>query len=342
MTTMHDVAQRAGVSIATVSHVLNKTRPVSDATADRVRTAVSELGYRRNAIARTLAGGRSQTIGLVVAGLTNTYFAPLLHAIERRAAEAGYILVLIDTHDEPRTERRAVESLLARNVDGIIAAPTVGFPEMSWPLIEKERTPLALLDRGSDRDSDQVKPENVASVRALTTHLIGHGYRRFAVVRGLPGLDSSSERFDAAMAVLAEAGIAPDPGYVVDGESTTEVAEERLGVLLASGRSRPDAILSLNNAMTIGALGAVRRAGLRVPHDVAFGCYDDFEWADLFEPGLTAIAQDVARMGRETVELLLARIADPHRATERRVVDATLHVRTSCGCPPAPRASTPT
>jgi len=122
--TMAEVAERSGVSSSTVSHVLNGTRHVSAAARRRVEAAVAELGYRRNTAARTLAGGRSATIGLAISGLTNPYFGPLLHAIEQHVTAADHVLVLGDTHDEPEMERRVVESLLDRSVDGIIIAPS--------------------------------------------------------------------------------------------------------------------------------------------------------------------------------------------------------------------------
>ncbi|WP_309065027.1 LacI family DNA-binding transcriptional regulator [Microbacterium sp.] len=331
---MVDVAQRAGVSLSTVSHVLNDTRRVNPETRQRVEDAVAALGYRRNSVARTLAGGSSHTIGLAISGLTNPYFGPLLHAIERRVSAADHVLVLGDTHDEPEMEVRVIESLLERRVDGLIVAPSAGFLPTA-ERIAATGTPLVLIDRSMDLDCDQVIPENTESVRRLASHLIEHGHRRIAAVVGLPGLDSSADREKGFRAALAAHGIPVDERLVVGGESNSETSALRVAELMKDP-DPPTALVTLNNAMTIGALRAVKDAGRSIPGDVAVAAYDDFEWSDLFEPGLTAMAQDVARMGREAVDLLMSRIGGSTEPHERRVIETTFHRRTSCGCPPTP------
>lgn len=338
MVTIAEVAHQAGVSITTVSHVLNSTRRVNPDTRARVEKAVVDLGYRRNLAARTLAGGSSRTIGLVISGLTNTHFGPLLHAIERRASEAGYVLVLGDSHDEEAMERRVVDSLLDRSVDGLIVAPSAGFMNAAAHQIARYGKPLVLIDRGLDLDCDQLAPENAKSVHALTEHLIEHGHERIAAVAGLPGLDSSDERVAGFRAALEDHGIPVDERLVVAGDSHTETAYRVVSELLARPDA-PTAIVSLNNAMTIGTLQAITVAGLTVPGDLAIVAYDDFEWADLFQPGLTAVAQDVARMGAEAVDLLIDRVQGADGPHEHRVIETTLHLRTSCGCAPREAAA---
>lgn len=333
MATMADVARLSGVSSSTVSHVLNGTRYVSQATRDRVELAVSQLAYRRNTAARTLAGGRSHTIGLAISGLTNPYFGPLLHAIEQRVSAAGFVLVLGDTHDQGDMEHRVIESLLDRSVDGLIVAPSQGFEAGAGSLIKDAGTPHVLIDRGLDWQSDQVTPENSESTRELTQHLIAHGHRRIALVSGLDGLQSTRERVAGYMQALEDAGIAPDTTLIVSGESNAVVAEAAVLSLLNLS-SPPTALVSLNNAMTIGALRAAQRASRKIPDDLAFAAYDDFEWSDLFEPGLTAIAQHVVQMGNESVDMLLARIGGSVEPFERRVIPTSFHRRTSCGCSP--------
>lgn len=335
MVTMAEVAEHSGVSSSTVSHVLNGTRYVSDPVRERVEQAVAELGYRRNSAARTLAGGRSHTIGLAISGLTNPYFGPLLHAIEQHVSAAGYVLVLGDTHDEPGMERRVIESLLDRAVDGIIIAPSHGFISHGAGLINAAGTPTVVIDRSVDARHDELTPENSVSTEELTAHLIAHGHRRIAAVAGLPGLASSTERLSGYRRALEHAGIAPDEALIVPGDSNAE-AGERVVLDLLAGARPPTALVSLNNAMTIGALRAVRRAGLRVPDDLALVAYDDFEWSDLFQPGLTAVAQNVSRLGTEAVDVLFDRIAGDDRPVERRIIPTELRIRNSCGCADAP------
>jgi LacI family transcriptional regulator len=331
MTTMGDVARIAGVSASTVSHVLNGTRNVDAATRLRVEAAIEETGYRRNVVARALAAGRTHTVGLSISALTNPYFGSLVHAVERALSDAGYVLIVGDSHDDVESEKRVTDSLLDRQVDGIIVAPAAGSERVTLPGIARIRTPLVLIDRVLDIDCDQVGPENFSSARTLTEHLLERGHRRIAVVRGLAGISSTVERFDGYAAALADRGIALDPALVVDGESNTDVAEREVRALM-SRQDRPTALVSMNNAMTIGTLKAVRRLGLSIPADVAFACYDDFEWSDLFEPKLTAAAQDVETIGATAADLLLRRIRGDDGAPQRIRVPTTFHHRNSCGC----------
>ncbi|MEW1976590.1 LacI family DNA-binding transcriptional regulator [Microbacterium profundi] len=330
---MDEVALRAGVSPSTVSHVLNGTRHVNPETRERVEQAVADLGYRRNTAARTLAGGSSHTVGLAISGLTNPYFGPLLHAIERRVSESGYVLVLGDTHDETEMEQRVVDSLLDRRVDGLIVAPSAGFLRVSAPRIVEAGTPLVLIDRSIEFECDQVIPENRRSVHALTEHLIEHGHERIAAIIGISGLDSTADRVAGYRAALEQHDLTLDESLIVQGDSNPETSEQVMAELLRRSEP-PTAVITLNNAMTIGALRAVQRSGRTIPADLALAAYDDFEWSDLFQPGLTAIAQDVGRMGREAVDLLLRRIGGEDAPFERHVIDTTFHRRTSCGCPP--------
>lgn len=331
MTTMGDVARLAGVSASTVSHVLNGTRKVNTATRLRVEAAIEEVGYRRNGVARSLAAGRTHTVGLSISALTNPYFGSLVHAVERALSDAGYVLIVGDSHDDVVSEQRVTGSLLDRQVDGMIVAPAAGSERFTLPEITRTATPLVLIDRGVAAGCDQVGPENFEAAKSLTEHLLDRGHRRVAVVRGIAGISSTIERFEGYCAALAGRGIAIDPALVLDGESSTDAAE-RVVYALMSDVDRPAALVSLNNAMTIGTLKALRGLGLSIPNDVAFACYDDFEWSDLFEPRLTAAAQDVDTIGTTAVELLLARMRGNTDAPQQIRVPTTFHHRNSCGC----------
>ncbi|MFI8567073.1 LacI family DNA-binding transcriptional regulator [Rhodococcus sp. NPDC078407] len=334
---MDDVARIAGVSVSTVSHVLNGTRKVNPATRKRVDAAIVEIGYRRNVVARSLAAGRTNTVGLSIAALTNPYFGSLVHAVERRLSEAGYVLILGDSHDEPQSERRVTQSLLDRQVDGMILAPAAGSESSTIPEIVRSGTPLVLIDRMLDLPCDQVGPENEASAYDLTAHLLDSGHRRIAIVRGIAGISSTTERFDGYARALADRGIELDPELILDGRSNVEVAESAVRELMSSPH-RPSALVSMNNSMTIGSLKAVRGLGLSIPADLAFVCYDDFEWSDLFEPRLTAAAQDVQTIGRTAADLLLGRIEGHEDAPRSIRVPTTFNHRNSCGCSAIPDA----
>jgi LacI family transcriptional regulator len=329
---MGDVARIAGVSASTVSHVLNGTRKVNTATRLRVEAAIEATGYRRNVVARSLAAGRTHTVGLSISALTNPYFGNLVHAVERALSDAGYVLVVGDSHDEVESEKRVIDSLLDRKVDGMIVAPAAGSERITLPEITRTGTPLVLIDRRADIECDQVGSENFLSARSLSEHLLDLGHRRIVVVRGRPGISSTTERFDGYLAALADRGIEVDADLILDGDSNMDVAKRQVRALM-SGDDRPTALVSMNNAMTIGTLKAIRSLGLSVPGDVAFVCYDDFEWSDLFEPKLTAAAQDVETIGATAVRLLLDRVQGHDGPPQHIQVPTTFHHRNSCGCP---------
>jgi LacI family transcriptional regulator len=254
-----------------------------------------------------------------------------VHAVERALSDAGYVLIVGDSHDHVVPEKRVTDSLLDRQVDGMIVAPAAGSERVTLPDIIRTGTPLVLIDRGVDLGCDQVGPENVSSARSLTEHLLDLGHRRIGVVRGLAGISSTTERFEGYATALADRGVAVDAGLVLEGNSNTDVAEREVHALM-SRSDRPTALVSLNNAMTIGALKALRTLGLSIPTDVAFVCYDDFEWSDLFEPRLTAAAQDVETIGATAADLLLRRIRGYESEPQRISVPTTFRHRNSCGC----------
>lgn len=337
VTTMADVARVAGVSTSTVSHVVNGTRQVNPATQELVRLAIEELGYHRNTVARALATSRTMTVGLGVPVTRNTTFTVLVEEIERELAAAGYTVMLHDTHDDPVVQDRVVRQLLELRADGIILAPAPdprpreGAHSPGLRRAIGGGLPVVLIDRFSDQDCDQVSSDNTGPVRMLTEHLAALGHRRIAVITGLAGLSTTDERIRGYLDAVAIGGLDPDPGLVVRGESNVEISGAAVRALFERA-DRPTAVVSLNNLMTIGAMRALVGLGLRVPEDVALVCFDDFEWADLFAPRLTAVGQDLTAMGTTAVSMFLARIADPAAATRRLRVAPTFHHRDSCGC----------
>lgn len=333
MVTMAQVGVLAGVSASTVSHVLNGTRRVSDATREQVLRAVAITGYRHNILARSLATSSPMALGLAISSVADPYFGDLIRSIERGARAAGYMVVLADTYDDPQTERQVVEQLLDRRVDGVLLAPSAGASEGAVPLLEAARVPTVLVDRTAPVDLDQVAPENTRAVAQLTEHLADLGHTRIAVVTGLPGLSTSTERLAGFQQAVAARGLDDDPALVLAGASRGDTAARAVHEQFG-GRTRPSAVVVGNNAMTIGTVRALQSLGLRVPEDVPLVCYDDFEWADLFSPRLTAMGQDVAQMGWRAVELMLDRLSQPGAPRRLLRVTPTFRHRASCGCPP--------
>ncbi|MFF3708234.1 LacI family DNA-binding transcriptional regulator [Streptomyces phaeochromogenes] len=338
MATMVDVARSAGVSVATVSHVLNDTRPVRPATRQAVLDAIDELGYTPNTLARSLVTSRTRSIGLAVSAISNPYFTEILQGVEAGALERGYSLLIADPHDDPVHERKVIQLLHERRVDGMLVAPSA-HPEELLGYLGRHDVPTVFLDRlvAGDRTPpgfvfDQVCAENTEPVTLLVRHLAELGHRRIGLVAGLPGLSTTSERISGYRHGLAYAGLPYDERLVVPGNSEAAGAECATDALL-SLLAPPTALVTANNAMTIGALRAVRARGLSVPGDLALCCFDDFSWADLFSPRLTAISQPSKEIGAQAVQLLLDRLDSPGReARTVRLPSAFVH-RTSCGCP---------
>jgi len=328
--TMADVARVAGVSVSTVSHVVNGTRKVSAPNERAVREAIQTTGYTHDRIARSLATGRTRTIGLAMTAISNHYFAELAHAIEREAAHGGYTLLLADTHDQPERELRAIRDLLGRRVDGVILAPSAE-PTAALELLRSRGVPTVLIDRFVPVELDQIGTENIAPTARLVEHLAEIGHERIGMIAGLTGLTTSEERIEGYRRGLASSSLRFDPELVVRGDSDAEPARAVVHRLLALERP-PTALVVTNNQMTIGVMRALRDASLTVPNDMALVAFDDFEWADLFHPRLTTIAQATTQLGEQSVAMLLTRLANPDLFARKVRLEPKFVHRESCGC----------
>ncbi|MEJ8279162.1 LacI family DNA-binding transcriptional regulator [Pseudonocardia spirodelae] len=326
---MAEVARLAGVSTATVSHVLNGTRPVREATREQVLAAMAQVHYTPNAAARSLATSRTRTVGLALSAISNPYLGELLHAIEDESAAAGHTLLLADPHDDPGYEATAVARLRSR-VDGVLLAPSAD-SAATLEALAAQGVPTVLVDRMLGAGHDEVGSENVEPVAGLVAHLAGAGHTRIGYVEGQPGLATTVERVEGYRLGMRRAGLGPGP--LVEGRSESDAARRAVRELLDSA-DRPTALVTGNNAMTIGTVQAAHDLGLRIPGDLALVAFDDFPWADVFHPRLTVVAQPFATIGREAVRLLLRRMAEPD-APRRSVRLPTRFVhRESCGCRP--------
>lgn len=328
---MADVARVAGVSVTTVSHVLNGTRPVSQAATRRVRAAVERTGYVPNTLARSLARARTQSLGLAISGLANPYFTDVIAGVEAAAGRAGHTLLLAETREDPEQELRVVQALVQRRVDGLVLAPSPGAADHALRYLAAQELPVVLLDRVADAGLDQVACESEEPTAGLVEHLAGRGHRRIGMVVGLAGLSTTEERLRGYRLGLARSGLPHDPALVADGGSHRDRARAAAHALLDLP-APPTALVSGNNFMTIGVLRALAERGLRVPEDVALVGFDDFDWADLLAPRLTVVAQPTGELGRRAVELLLARLDDPRRPARTVRLPATFVHRDSCGC----------
>ncbi|MGW4394348.1 LacI family DNA-binding transcriptional regulator [Amycolatopsis nivea] len=329
--TQRDIAEMAGVSITTVSHVVNGTRAVAEETKAAVLRAIETTGYTGDAIARSLVTGGTRSIGMAISLVANPYFAALMHAIEREASANGYTVLLADTHDTAGTERDVVRALRSRRVDGLLITPAPGDGSVLGELVSLD-VPTVLMDRLTTRtDIDQVGAENIQATSALTAHLASLGHRRIGMISGAPGLTTSDERVLGYRLGLGRSGLSWSPDLVACGQSSRDGGGLALSTLLALP-DPPTALVVANDSMMVGVLHEARRRGLRIGEDLPVVVYDDVEWADLVDPPLTTMAQPIDEIGRRAVQLLLARLADPSRPAETVRLPPTLRHRASCGC----------
>lgn len=332
--TLRDVAREAGVSIKTVSRVVNGEPGVSPATETRVIEAIEKLGYRPNELARSLQGRRSRTIGLVIADISNPFYAECVKAVEETARRHDYAVILCASDEDVDTERAYVRLLAERRVEGLLLVPATDGQEY----LERERAaglPIVALDRPAEGVAvDAVVVENRAGTREAINHLIGHGHRRIAFVGDAKHLYTTQMRLKGYREALKGAGLQEISRVGTrDAAAAAQATKDLLEL-----PDPPTAIFAMNNLITVGVLQALGRAGLSVPDDMAFIGFDDFELAAVLHPRLTLVRQPAAELGRRAADLVFERLTGRWTGRPRRLVSKTrLIVRESCGCnPPAP------
>ena len=330
MVTISDVAKKANVSRATVSHVINNTRYVAEETRQRVEETIEELGYRPNVLARSLRLGQTHTLGLILPDSSNTFFSEIGRGIEIAAFESGYNVILCNSDEDPQKEKLYIDILTKKRVDGIILVSTCSHTDVLRSL-EKLQTPIVLLDRDlTDLDLDTVLTDNKAGGLMATQHLISLGHQRIACIAGPSSTSPSAQRLIGYKQALSEAGIPFDESLVKSGDFGA-LSGLTMGNELLSLPEPPTAIFACNDTMAIGVLRAATEKGLHVPDDLAVIGFDDIELASYTNPPLTTIAQPKFEMGSKTAQFLIQRIKNPQDDRQYETLPVSLVVRTSCG-----------
>lgn len=330
-----DVARLAGVSTATVSRVLNQPSAVTPQLRKRVRTAVDALGYVPHGPARALASRRSNTIGAVVPTIDNAIFARNIQSLQARIFESGLTLLLASSDYNFERERREVQTLVERGIDGLILVGETRERSV-YDLLEKKHIPYVITWIYRE---DSLQPcvgfDNVQAACQVCSYLLDIGHRRIAMVAGIrEGNDRAAARVDGVTAALAERGLHFAPGQLV--EHAYEISEGRRAAsrLLASP-NRPTAIVCGNDVLAFGVLFECRARGINVPRDISITGFDDLDLAANIEPPLTTIRVPAVEMGRRAAEYLLARL-EKIPIAEKTELQATLVVRETTA-PPALR-----
>jgi LacI family transcriptional regulator len=320
---MRHVAERAGVSLKTVSRVINEEASVTPQTAERVNAAIADLGFRRNDLARSLRqGSTSATLGLVIEDLANPFYSAVAQAVETVARKRGYMLITGSCEEDPERERELILSLLRRRVDALLLVPAGSERDQSWLARELGgETPVVFIDRPPHGiAADAVLVDNAGGARTAVEHLIAQGHRRIACVADHPSLYTASERVAGYFAALQAAGIAPDQDLLRLGAHDVAGAEATVNELLALPHP-PTAIFTGNNRSTIGALRALRT------REIALVGFDDFELADLL--GTTVVRHEALEIGAEAARLVFARLDGLDSRPQRIVIGTELVVRGS-------------
>ncbi|MFI7698568.1 LacI family DNA-binding transcriptional regulator [Nonomuraea sp. NPDC049480] len=323
--TMADVARHAGVSLKTVSRVVNQEPHVRASLQQRVHEAISELGYRRNEAAARLARGATMlTLGLVMENISNEFYSRLAAAVEAAAAGHEALVVFGSYEESPDKERMLIESMYARGVDSLIVVPSAA--DHAW-LAEHPNLRMVFVDRVPRglEGADVVVLDDVRGGRAATEHLLARGHRRIALISDDDGLSSVHDRACGYRAALRAAGVAGDDTLVVRGVFDPWRVSHEVCRLLDLP-DPPTAFFAANNRAAIGILQALRDR----PERPAYVGFDDFALADVFSPGVTVVRYDVARLARSAVDLLL----NPAPAPRRVKVPVELVARGSGELPP--------
>lgn len=331
--TMRDVAALAGVSVKTVSRVVNGEPGVSPIMTSKVRTAAEELDFQLNLGARSLrrADGRTATIGLILENVANPYSSALHRAVENVARSRGVAVLAGSLDEDPARERELVAAFVARRVDGLIMMPT-GRDHTYLMAEQRAGMPLMFVDRAPGLlDADVVLTDNRKGAETGVAHLVAGGHRAIGFLGDLARIATAAERYAGFLDAMRTAGLTVSDEHVVHDVTTVEMAEVATAEML-TGTDPPTALFTAQNLVTIGALTALRRLGLQ--HEIALVGFDDFLLADLMEPPVTVVAQDPHTVGQWAAERLFRRTDGDTSPFSTATVPTRLIARGSGEIPP--------
>ncbi len=334
MPTIYDIAKEAGVSYSTVSRTLSGFEFVKESTREKVLTAANKLGYVPNQQARSLAGGPSNLIGVLVPTLANDYITQIIHGIDDELTKSSYNLILYTTNRHQGKEATYAAAIMNGAADALLlVAPLITDPYLD--VLREQNFPYVLIDQADQSDqSTAVNTNNQKGAYEATKYLILLGHRRIGFIAGLPQLNSAIERFAGYKKALADHSLPFHESYVAPGRFTSgdgyTAAQQLLNLT-----PPPTAIFAANDLSALGAMEAIREHGLRIPDDISLVGFDDVPQAPIVYPKLTTIRQPLHQMGHEGARLILEQLADPLMDIRRVTLDTELIIRDSCAPPRA-------
>ena len=329
MSTIKAVADLAGVSVGTVSHVITGSVPVSDPLRNKVLAAIRELDYHPNYVARSLKTSRTGTLGIIVPDLTVSFFPQVIRGAETAARDRGYTLIAVNSDDDGERQKELISILRSQRAEGILLAVAAApAPVAQITRMMQAGIPVVCVDRIPDRlVADSVSVEDTSAAEMAMDHLLEMGYRRIALATGPLALKNERRRLLGYRKALERGGIDFDKSLVWAGtlrpEDVADLCRERLQA------TEPDAVFATNAPTGLGVLRAFRQLGIRTPEDVGFVSFDELTMDDLFSPAVTAIVQPAFEIGFRAAEILLERIRHRGEAIEPASVrlPASLKIR---------------
>lgn len=317
MVTIREVARQAKVSVGTVSNVLAGSATVRAELRRRVEEAMRGLDYHPNQIARSLKTRQTKTLGMVISDITNPFFPQVVRGAEDAAIASGYLLITLNTDDNPERERQALSMLRAQKVDGLLLTVAASRDDMNH--VEQFRDsglPIVCIDREVPNvPLDLVCADNARGAKMCMQHLLSRGHRRIGYLSGSVGLFTAVTRLGGFNQALSEAGIPADPNLVRHGDFRFE-SGYRLAKEMLLEHDPPTALFASNAMMGFGALKAIHELCLRCPEDVALAMFDDVPFGDVIQPRLTVVAQPAYEMGKVGAQLLIARLEGREAGTD--------------------------
>ncbi|OSP48123.1 substrate-binding domain-containing protein [Vibrio cholerae] len=329
MATMKDIARLAGVSTSTVSHVINKSRFVSDEIAERVNNAAQQLNYVPSALARSLKMNRTKTIGMLVTTSTNPFFGEVVKGVERSCYHQGYNLILCNTEGDNQRMKASINTLLQKRVDGLLLMCSTLEGERLDVFDRYPDIPIVVMDWGPILfASDKIQDNSLQGGYMAAKHLIECGHKEIGCITGPLIRHQAQMRYEGYKRALAEAGIAINPDWIVESDFECEGGYQAFEKLYQRGKL-PSALFVSNDMMAMGVIQAASQRGLRVPDDLSLIGYDDVHIAKFMTPALTTIHQPKYRLGKAAVDTLLYRLENPDTTAQVVQLEPTLVVRSS-------------
>ncbi|WP_283134613.1 LacI family DNA-binding transcriptional regulator [Rhizohabitans arisaemae] len=337
MVSIQEVAQRAGVSLGTVSNTLNRPEIVSPKTRARVHAAIAELGFVANQQARQLGGAGSRVIGLVVLDASNPFFTEAARGVEAAAREAEHVVILCNSDDSTVQEEHHLRLLAGHRVRGVLLTPARG-TRRAHQILTAHGIPLVYLDRKGGPGECSVSVDDVTGGDLALDHLAGLGHRMIAFVSGPPSIRQHADRLKGARQALQRHGLSPADALTVSHNEGMNIKAGAAAIerLLDEG-ARPTAVFCANDMLAFGVYRGLTRRGIRVPEDIALVGYDDIEFAADWIVPLTSVRQPTYELGYRAGQLLLAHSArEPEHRHKQIVFQPELIVRQSSGGAPPP------